>query len=108
MEGLVGAFAGAGLGLYVFAVLWQGNIKTLGHMLMQEEGYVEFIAALMVLGIVNKYGPTGKVTSAITTMAILAVLVKVGMNTNLNQTLSKFAAGQTSALDTLKNLFQGS
>lgn len=107
LENLVGAMAGAGLGAYFLAVVWHGNVRQLGHMLLGEEGYIEFIAALLILGLVNKYGPQGKITSAITTMAIIAVLVKVGMNTNLNQSLAKFASGQATALDTLKTLMEG-
>lgn len=105
IENLIGTLAGAGIGVYVFAVVWHGNTKQLGHMLMEEEGYLEFLAALMVLGLVNKYGPSGKITSAITTMAIIGVLVKLGAKTDLNAALAKFAAGQSSALETLKEIF---
>lgn len=105
VDQLAGTLAGVGLGVYLFAVVWHGNTKTFGHMIMQEEGYVEFVIALLLLGLVNKYGPSSKITNAITTMAIIAVLVKVGANTNINQTLANFASGQTSALDTLKSLF---
>lgn len=107
IESLIGSLSGAAIGAYCFSVVFHGNIKTLGHYLVEEEGYVEFIVALLLLGLVNKYGPAGKLTSAITSMAIIAVLVKLAANTNLNQTLAKFAAGQATALDTLKNLFQG-
>lgn len=107
IESLLGSLSGAAIGAYAFSVVWHGNTKTLGHMLMQEEGYVEFVIALLLLGLVNKYGPAGKVASAITSMAIIAVLIKLGMNTNLNQTLANFASGQASALDTVKALFQG-
>ena len=107
LENLVGAMAGAGIGAYFLAVLWHGNVRQLGHMLLNEEGYIEFIVALLILGAVNKYGPQGKITSAITTMAIIGVLVKIGMNTNLNQTLAKFASGQATALDTVKSLMEG-
>jgi hypothetical protein len=108
LESLVGALAGGGIGIYFVAVVWHGNVSKLGHMLMGEEGYLEFLVALMLLGLVNKYGPQGKITSAITTMAIIAVMVKIGANTNLNQALAKFSTGQASALDTIKELMQGS
>lgn len=108
IENLLGSLSGAAIGAYCFSVVYHGNTKALGHLLINEEGYVEFIIALMLLGLVNKYGPAGKLTSAITTMVIIGVLVKMGANTNLNQTLAKFAAGQATILETLKSLFQGS
>lgn len=107
IESLVGSLSGAAIGVYAFSVVWHGNVKRLGHLLIEEEGYVEFIVAIALLGLVNRYGPSGKVTNAITTMTIIAVLVRLGANTNLNQTLAKFAGGQASALDTLKSLLQG-
>jgi hypothetical protein len=107
IEELLGSLSGAAIGAYAFSVVWHGNTKTLGTYLMQEEGYVEFIVALLILGAVDRWGPTGKVASAITTMTIIAILVKIGMNSNLNQNLAKFASGQTSALDTIKALLQG-
>ena len=107
IDSLAGTLAGVGIGAYLFAVVWNGNTSTLGSYLKDEEGYLEFVVALLLLGLVNKYGPQGRVTSAITSMAIIAVLVKMGANTNLNQTLARFASGQASGLDTLKSLLAG-
>lgn len=108
LESLLGTLAGVGIGAYLLAVVWHGNTKQLGSMLIHEEGYLEFVGALLLLGLVDKYGPQGKVASALTSMAIIGVLIKVGMNTSLNQNLAKFASGQQSALDTLKGLFHQS
>lgn len=107
MEGLLGAASGIAVGGYLFAVVYQGNVKELGSMLKNEQGYLEFIAALAILGLLNKYGPGGKVQAALTTGAIITMLVKAGYNSGLNENLALFASGQRSALDTVKAILEG-
>lgn len=102
---LIGAAAGIGIATFIFAVVWQGNTKELGAMLFKEEGYIEFLVALFLLGLLMKYGPTSKITDLFVVMAVLAVLFKVASNVNFGTTLSDFASGKTNMLNTVKALF---
>ncbi len=107
MEQLSGALSGAAIGIYIFAVVWHGNTQKLIEYLKGEEGYVEFIVALLILGFVNKYGPTSKITKAITAFATIAVIVRLGEKAGINSKLADFASGRASGLDTIKSIFEG-
>lgn len=107
MEQLAGSLSGAAIGAYLFAVVWNGNIDVLGEYLKDEEGYVEFIVALFVLGLVNKYAPTSKITKAITAFAMIAVIIRLSEKAGLNSKLADFATGKVSGFETIKSIFEG-
>lgn len=107
MENLISSSAGGAIGVYLFAVVWRGNIKELGKLLAKEEGYIEFLIAIMILYALDKYGPENKVTKIITTMAILAVVLRFAQRSGLTGKFSEFQIGKISGFDFVKSLFKG-
>lgn len=98
--------SGAGIGVYLFAVVWHKNTVQLGRYLKKEEGYIEFIVALLILGAINKYAPSSKIAKTLTAFAILAALISIAEKNNLSAKLGEFASGRVSGLDTLKDIFK--
>lgn len=105
---LLASASGIAVGAYLFAVVWNGNTAKLGELLKGEEGYAEFILALIILGAVSKYGPEHKLFAIITIGALFAAALKFFSNVTLPTTLAQFASGRITALDAIKSLFNGS
>lgn len=104
---IVGAGCGLALAAYIGAVAINGNIQTLGSDLMQEEGYLEFVIAIVVLWALAKYGPTGPITDFLIAASVIAFALRVSSKVQLPTILSQFASGQASMAATVKAIAQG-
>ena len=104
---LLGTVSGLAIASYVFAVVWQGNTKELGALLYTEEGYIEFIVALFVIGLLMKYGPTSPITDILVVGAVIGVLLRISSKVDLPSILQDFASGKVSGLTTIQTIFKG-
>ena len=101
---LLGTVSGVALGGYLIAVTYNGNLPTLWETLKKEKGYLEFIVALFILGAINEFGPTSKISIAVSGIGITAVILKAASNSEVTSKISAFANGQASMLDVFKSL----
>ena len=67
-----GALA-VGIGVYLAAVVINGNIGDLGTALKTETGYLEFLIALFVLSLLASFGPTSEITQALIVVALIVI-----------------------------------
>jgi hypothetical protein len=101
----LGAASGLAIAAYVVAVIYQGNLDNLGSMLLKEEGYLEFVIAIVLLWMLHRYGPDSPITDAITGIGILVVILRLASTANLTSALSSFASGQAGLMQTVQALF---
>lgn len=109
-NGSLGSFVGAASGIaiaaYLAAVIYQGNLSALGTQLMTEEGYLEFLVALVVLWALAKYGPGGPIFKMLLGTTVIGVGLTVsGKLPQLGTTLQAFGSGQANMLQTIQALF---
>lgn len=107
ISGIVGTAAGLGLAGYIGAVTLQGNLPALWQQLQQEELYIEFAIAIVIVWALMKYGPTSPIVDLLVLAAVVAVALKVAGNTSLQPALSQFASGQATMSQTIQAIFSG-
>lgn len=105
-DNLINGGSALGIGGYLCAVVWQGNVQELGTLLKNETGYIDFVVALFVLGAIQKWGPASKISSALTAITLIGLAIKVGNNTNFNSAITKFGQGQLSIMELIKELMK--
>jgi len=92
--------SGLGVAAYGIAVVIQGNGSQLVSMLKQEEGYLEFAIAIIAIGLLTKYGPTGPITDLLVVGVLLGLLFRISSNIDLGSIMTKFANGQATMAQT--------
>jgi hypothetical protein len=108
LEKLTGAAAGIGVGVYVLAVIYQGNIKALGSQIVTDEHYVEFLSAIIILWMLKQYGPTHEIVDMLLAGAAIGLLFKLVHNgglSNMNSSLQLFAQGKQGLFETIGSFF---
>lgn len=105
---LMGAASGLAIAAYLIAVVYQGNLDKLGGMLLKEEGYLEFLVAIIALWTFHRFAPTSPVTDVITTVGLIGLAFKVAGNINFTSSLSAFASGQKNMAQTVSAIFGSS
>lgn len=103
--GIVGAASGVGLAAYIIAVVLQGNLQKLVALLQQEEPYLEFAVAIIIVWALMKYGPTSAATDWLVVGALTAVALKLAGRLNIGTALDSFAQGKTGILQTVETIF---
>ena len=102
-----GAIA-VGIGVYLAAVVINGNFVDLGGALATESGYLEFLIALFVLSLLASFGPTAKFTQALIVIALLGLAFRVATNTpKVLTALQNFGSGQTDMFGTFAAIIGG-
>lgn len=81
MEQLANAALGIGAGVYLGAVVWNGNLGQFGSAIAGESGYLEFMAALFVISLLASWGPTSTFTDAAIVIALAGLALRVATNT---------------------------
>jgi hypothetical protein len=102
-----GALA-VGVGVYLAAVLINGNLSDLGSSLMHESGYLEFLIALFVLSLLASFGPTSEITQVLIVIALIGLAFRLATNTpKVLTALQNFGAGQTDLFGTFSAIVGG-
>lgn len=91
---------GLALAIYLALVLYQGNMKTLASDAVQDYGYLEWLVAVVILYAIYRV-VDNKVIAWIIILAVIAVLLKVGVNTTLTSSIQKFGQGKQGLFATL-------
>lgn len=106
--------AGIVVAVYILAVLYQGNLATIGannsiapgpllSQLTQESGFLEFLIAVFILKWLASRAATSSITYGFIALAVLGALLKAANNMQGNTAVSDFLSGKAGILDTLKN-----
>ena len=102
-----GAIA-VGIGVYIAAVVINGNIVDLGGALASESGYLEFLIALFVLSLLASFGPTSEITQALIVLALIGLAFRLATNTpKVLTALQNFGSGQTDLFGTFTAIVGG-
>lgn len=102
-----GALA-VGIGVYLAAVLINGNLTDLGSSLSHESGYLEFLIALFVLSLLASFGPTSEITQALIVVALIGLAFRLATNTpKVLIALQNFGSGQTDLFRTFAAIVGG-
>lgn len=107
LSNTVGAVSGLALATYLGFVLYNGNTGTLKNYLLQEEPYLEFIAAIAILWLLTKYGPSSQITDFLIVGVLLAMAFRIASRVNLPGVMQQFATGQVGLFKTISTLLQG-
>lgn len=107
LQDMMAMFSGVAMGVYLIAVVLQGNTQAFIQAVIADSGYLQFIAAVIILMIIHSYLPGSIITDVITGTAILgALLIAVG-NTNVASIFSSFGSGQITMWQAITALFGG-
>lgn len=104
INSLLNGGSAIGLGGYLVGVTYKGNVKELGGLLYEETGYIDFVAALFILGSIQKYGPTSKVANILIAITLVGLAIKVGNNNTLLTAITDFASGNKTIVETFKSI----
>lgn len=107
LSDVLGAGSGLAIAAYLVAVTINGNISALGTLLKQEEGYLEFLVAIIIIWALNKWGPTNQVTDLLTMGVIVGLVLRIAGKINLGSIVQNFASGQATMLQTAQAIIQG-
>lgn len=101
---LLNGAATVGAGAYLVTVVYKGNTHELFTLLKSEKGYIDFVIALFILGAIQKYGPTSKLSSTLTAITLIALAVKTMGKTGVSDAITKFGRGEAGILETAKSI----
>lgn len=101
---LLGGVSAVAIGAYLVAVVIQGNAQELLNLLKNETGYVDFVIALFVLGVISHYGPASKISGVLIAATLIGLVIRVGGHVNFLPAITRFANGQAGILETLKTI----
>lgn len=93
-----------GTGAYLVGVAYNGNLSKLIDTLKEEEGYLDFVVALFLLGAIQNYEPTNKLSNILLFMAGFGLFIRLNNNFSLSGALKDFANGRASLIDTVKKI----
>ena len=95
-----------GIGVYLAAVLIQGNLSDLWTDLSGELGYVEFLVALFIISLLASFGPTSQITDMLIVLALIGFAFRIATNSpKVISALQNFGNGQTDLFGTFKAIF---
>jgi hypothetical protein len=107
LSDVLGAGSGLAIAAYLALVTLNGNIAPLLTQLKQEEGYLEFLIAIILIWALNKWGPTNKVTDLLTVGVILGLVFRISSKIDLVGITKNFANGQATMQQTAQAIIQG-
>lgn len=106
INSISGALAGLGIAGYVLAVAINGNMIKLGQYLVQEEPYVEFVVAILIIWALEKWGPSNGITTLLVSGVVVGLILRLGSRVNINALATEFAAGKISMLQFVEQTLQ--
>lgn len=107
LSDVVGGVSGLAIAAYIVAVALNGNLSTLLTQLKGEEGYIEFLIAIIAIWALNKWGPTNQITDLLTVGVIVGLVLRISSRINLIGITQNFASGQANMLQTAQAIVQG-
>lgn len=91
------------LGVYLFAVVYQGNVKPLYNDALGDYGYLEWLLAVVLLYAIYKT-VDNKLVAWIIILGVIGVLLKMSSTTSITDTIASYAKGKTGLFQSIANI----
>lgn len=92
-----------GIGVYLLAVVYQGNMPSLLDQLWSDRGYVEFLLAVLIIRAIVKNDPTS-FAKPLFALGIFAALLQYSGRVDFLAAMRDFGSGRKTLFQTLSKM----